>query len=72
MVAWGGAMVVVALLNAYLWSGATAFMRASTEAGLLSILLVVRVAPARLATLVGPGLGGLWLLTAVAQVAKLA
>ena len=72
VVAWGGAMVVVALLNAYLWSGATAFMRASTEAGLLSILLVVRVAPARLATLVGAGLGGLWLLTAVAQVAKLA
>ena len=38
-IAWIGAVAVVVLLNAYLWSGATAFMRAATEAGLLSILL---------------------------------
>lgn len=71
LVAWVGAVAVVVVLNAYLWSGATAFMRAATEAGLLSILLVVRRAPERLAAVVGAGLGGLWLLTTVAQVAKL-
>ncbi len=70
--AWLGAVGVVLLLNAYLWSGATAFMRAATEAGLLSILLVLRVAHARLLLMVGTGLAGLWLLTAVAQLTKLA
>jgi hypothetical protein len=70
--AWLGAIGVVLLLNAYLWSGATAFMRAATEAGLLSILLVVRIAPSRLLLLIGTGLGGLWALTAVAQLSKLA
>ena len=70
--AWLGAVGVVLLLNAYLWSGATAFMRAATEAGLLSILLLVRQAPVRLLVLAGAGLGGLWLLTAVAQLSKLA
>jgi len=61
----------VLLLNAYLWSGATAFMRAATEAGLLSVLLLIRVAPRRLLLLCGSGLGALWLLTAVAQITKL-
>lgn len=70
-VAWLGAVAVVLLLNAYLWSGATAFMRAATEAGLLSILLVLRLAPRRLLRLTGAGLGGLWLITAVAQLTKL-
>ncbi len=46
-VAWLPAVAVVLLLNAYLWSGATAFMRAATEAGLLSILVILgfRVTP---------------------------
>ncbi|QXC60429.1 hypothetical protein KSP35_19185 [Aquihabitans sp. G128] len=69
--AWLPAVVVVLLLNGYLWSGATAFMRAGTEAGLLSILVVLGSAkrwPLPLATL---GLGGLWLLTAAAQLSKL-
>ncbi|MCU1370717.1 MAG: hypothetical protein JWO77_1911 [Ilumatobacteraceae bacterium] len=70
--AWLGALGVILLLNAYLWSGATAFMRASTEAGLLSILLLVRSAPSRLLLLAGTGLGGLWLLTAIAQLTKVA
>ncbi len=70
--AWLGAVAVVLLLNAYLWSGATAFMRAATEAGLLSILLVLRIAPPKLRLLVGTGLGGLWLLTAIAQLSKIA
>ena len=70
--AWLGAVGVVLLLNAYLWSGATAFMRAATEAGLLSILLVLRVAPARHLLYAATGLSGLWLLTVVAQLSKVA
>ena len=70
-IAWIGAVAVVLVLNAYLWSGATAFMRAASEAGLLSILLLVRSAPSRLLVAAGGGLGALWLLTAIAQVGKL-
>lgn len=74
LLAWCGATAVVVMLNAYLWSGATAFMRATTEAGVLSILAVLGTKGRlghRLATAVGVGLAGLWLLTAGAQVAKL-
>ncbi|MCU1355632.1 MAG: hypothetical protein JWM89_1050 [Acidimicrobiales bacterium] len=71
-VAWVPAVAVVLLLNAYLWSGATAFLRASTEAGILSILVLLGSRRDRLLTLAGIGLGGLWLLTAASQVAKLA
>jgi hypothetical protein len=70
-VAWVGGAAVVVLLNAYLWSGATAFGRAATEAGLLSTLIVLGTDRRRLLPLVTAGLGGLWLLTAAAQVAKL-
>ena len=70
-VAWVPAVVVVLLLNAYLWSGATAFLRAATEAGLLSILVILGTSGRRLVPLTGLGLGGLWLLTAVAQLSKL-
>ena len=70
-VAWLPAVAVVVLLNAYLWSGATAFMRAATEAGLLSIVVILGSRRARLLPLAGLGLGGLWLLTAVAQLSKL-
>lgn len=69
--AWLPALAVVALLNDYLWSGATAFLRASTEVGLLSILLVLGTGRRRLVGLVGLGLGGFWALTAVAQLSKL-
>ena len=62
---------VVLVLNAYLWSGATAFMRAATEAGLLSILC----SSGRRRPPAGRGRrrawARLWLLTAVAQVGKL-
>lgn len=74
-VAWLLAVAVVVVLNAYLWSGATAFMRAATEAGLLSTLLVLGARGRhadRLLAAAGLGLGGLWLLTAVAQLSKLA
>jgi hypothetical protein len=71
-IAWLGSVAVVVVLNAYLWSGATAFMRAATEAGLLSILLLVRGPSQRLLAAAGIGLGGLWLLTAVAQLGKVA
>ncbi len=70
-VAWLPAVAVVVLLNAYLWSGATAFMRAATEAGLLSVLVILGFGSRRLLPLTGLGLGGLWLLTAVAQLSKL-
>jgi hypothetical protein len=69
--AWAFAVGVVLVLNAYLWSGATAFMRAATEAGLLSVLLILRHAPLRLRLASAIGLGGLWALTAAAQVSKL-
>jgi len=70
-VAWLPAVAVVVVLNAYLWSGATAFMRAATEAGLLSTLVVLGSPHRRLLPLVGLGLAGLWALTAVAQLSKL-
>jgi hypothetical protein len=70
-VAWLPAVAVVVVLNAYLWSGATAFMRAATEAGLLSTLVVLGSSRRRLLPLVGLGLAGLWALTAVAQLSKL-
>ncbi len=70
-VAWLPAVAVVVLLNAYLWSGATAFMRAATEAGLLSLVLVLGARRRALPVLAGTGLAGLWLLTAVAQLSKL-
>ena len=69
--AWVPAVLVVAVLNAYLWSGATAFMRAATEAALLSILLLLAAARTRLLGLLAAGLSGLWLLTAAAQLSKL-
>lgn len=70
-VAWLGAVAVVVLLNPYLWSGATAFMRAATEAGVLSVLLLLRAGRMRLLSVAAIGLGGMWLLTAAAQVSKL-
>lgn len=75
-VAWLGAVAVAALLNAYLWSGATAFARATTEAGLLSILVILGSSRStsrheRLLPLVTLGLGCFWLLNAASQVAKL-
>lgn len=69
--AWVPAMLVVVILNAYLWSGATAFMRAATEAGLLSTLILLGSSRRRLLRLAGLGLAGLWALTAVAQLSKL-
>lgn len=69
--AWLGAVAVVLVLNAYLWSGATAFLRASTEAGLLSILLIVQFAAPRLRALAAAGLAALWAATAAAQLTKL-
>lgn len=71
-VAWVPAVLVVLVLNAYLWSGATAFMRAATEAGLLSTLVLLGTTRRRrLLPLLGLGLAGLWALTAVAQLSKL-
>jgi hypothetical protein len=69
--AWLPSVAVVVLLNAYLWSGATAFMRAATEAGLVSILVLLGSRRHRLVLpLAALGLAGLWALTAVAQLTK--
>ena len=73
--AWCGAVAVVVVLNAYLWSGATAFMRASTEAGVLSIVILLGVKGRRveqvLGQVLGASLGVAWMATAAAQLAKL-
>lgn len=50
-----GAIAVVLVLNTYLWSGATAFMRAGTEAGILSILALLPPAPLRRPSPAVPG-----------------
>lgn len=70
-VAWVGAVGVVLLLNAYLWSGATAFLRASTEAGVLSALVVMGSGRRWAVPALGGAFGAVWLLVAVSQVAKL-
>jgi hypothetical protein len=69
--AWLPAVAVVVMLNAYLWSGATAFMRAATEAGLLSILVILGSGRRALITLAAGGLGVLWTLTALGQLTRL-
>ncbi len=68
---WIAAAAVVVLLNAYLWSGATAFMRASTEVGLLTTALVLATDRAAARRLLGAGLATGWALTAIAQLSKL-
>ena len=68
-VAWVPAAAVVVLLNSYLWSGATAFMRAGTEAFLLSGLVLLG-SRKRWTELVAVPVTGLWLLTVVAQLGK--
>jgi hypothetical protein len=74
-IAWIPAAALVLLLNAYQWSGATAFLRGSTEAGILSILVVLGASRAALrrVTDVGltAGLGAGWTASAAAQISKL-
>ena len=68
-VAWFPAVIVVITLNAYLWSAATAFMRAGTEAYLVSGLVILGNR-GRYAQLVAIPVVGLWLLTIGVQLAK--
>ncbi len=68
-VAWIPAVVVVLTLNAFLWSGATAFMRAGTEGYLLSVLVMLGNR-ARYAVYVAAPVLVLWLLTVGSQLAK--
>lgn len=68
-VAWVPAVLVVVVLNAYLWSGATAFMRAGTEAHLLSGVVLLGSRRRWTGLLLIP-VAGLWLLTAAAQIGK--
>ncbi len=71
LVAFVPAVAVVVMLNAYLWSGATAFARAATEAGLMAVIVLLGAPGRRTLPLLGLGLGGVWLLTAIAQLSKL-
>lgn len=68
-VAWIPAVVVVLTLNAFLWSGATAFMRAGTEGYLLSVLVILGNR-ARYALYVAAPVLILWALTVGSQLAK--
>lgn len=68
-VAWLPAVVVVVTLNAFLWSGATAFMRAGSESYLLSALVLLGHR-ARYAALVALPVAVLWALTIGSQLAK--
>jgi hypothetical protein len=68
-IAWIPAVVVVLTLNAFLWSGATAFMRAATEGYLLSILVILGNR-ARYALYVAGPVVLLWVLTVGSQLAK--
>jgi hypothetical protein len=68
-VAWVPAVLVVVTLNAFLWSGATAFMRAASESYLLSILVLLGHR-AKYAAYVAIPVVGLWALTVGSQLAK--
>ncbi len=68
-VAWLPAVAVIVTLNAYLWSGATAFMRAGSESYLLSALVILGNR-ARYATFIALPVVGLWVVTVGSQLAK--
>jgi len=68
-VAWLPAITVVVTLNAYLYSGATAFMRAGSESFLMSALVLLGHR-ARYASFVAVPVVGLWALTVGSQLAK--
>lgn len=73
-IAWVPAALLVLLLNDYQWSGATAFLRGTTEAGLLSIIVLLgatrTVVHERLDAALAGGLGAGWLASAAAQLSK--
>jgi hypothetical protein len=68
-VAWVPSVLVVVTLNAFLWSGATAFMRAATEAYLMSGLVLLGHR-SRYATVAAVPIAALWVLTIGSQLAK--
>jgi hypothetical protein len=68
-VAWIPATVVVITLNAFLWSGATAFMRAGTESYVMSALVLIGHRSRYALYAAGPVLL-LWLLTVGSQLSK--
>jgi hypothetical protein len=68
-IAWIPATVVVITLNAFLWSGATAFMRAGTESYVMSALVLIGHRSRYALYAAGPVLI-LWLLTVGSQLSK--
>ncbi|MCB0978089.1 MAG: hypothetical protein KDB02_11585 [Acidimicrobiales bacterium] len=71
-VAWVAAAGVVVLLSEVLWAGATAFMRAGTELGLMTTVVLLGTEIRLPRRLLAVGFTAGWLLTAVAQVTKIA
>lgn len=71
-VAWVAAAGVVVLLSKVLWVGATAFMRAGTELGLMTTVVVLGTETRLPRRLLAVGFTAGWLLTVVAQVTKIA
>lgn len=69
--AWIPTAALVLLLNDYQWSGATAFLRGSTEAGLLSILILLGAPGHTWRRLATAGLAAGWATSAAAQLSKL-
>jgi hypothetical protein len=61
---------LVLLLNDYQWSGATAFLRGTTEAGLLATLVVLGAGRQVLHRLLAAGSGIGWAASAAAQLSK--
>jgi hypothetical protein len=64
------ATVVLTLLSGYVWAGATSFMRAGTEAYLLSSLVIVSAHRWRMMWLLCLPVVGVWALTAASVVVK--
>ena len=62
--------LVVVLLSAAVWAGATSFMRGATELGLLGTLVMLG-ARGRVLPLLSQLAGVVWLITAAAQLSKL-
>jgi hypothetical protein len=68
-VAWVPATLVLVTLNAFLWSGATAFMRAASESYLMSVLVLLGHR-SRLLLYAAPPVVVLWVLTVGSQLSK--
>lgn len=63
-------VALVLMLSAYPWSGATSFMRASTELGVLGTIILLGTRSRAADTALG-GIATVWLVTMVSQILKI-